>query len=186
MLPRLVANIMTWYSRPSPRAQKTSSVNFDRSTGVIGGDAGKNMAPAQGNGAPALIAPVISSAPCGPAAPGFTTVIFASEAPPIMLSVEICQPVPKAAVTRTFVEVTDLAGRRSTWRCVGGRRTAAGSSRTPPFQTLDDGARGGDVGRRITVHEDEIGAERRPRCGRGRRGLNARAGFAVAAAAPER
>jgi hypothetical protein len=95
MLPSRVANTATGACRR--HAQKTSSqlrqVDRRHRRG------GKNMAPAHGYGAPAASVPDTSSAPRDCFAPPATVAIAAVEAPPIMLSVEVCQPAPNSART---------------------------------------------------------------------------------------
>ena len=161
MLPSLDANTITRSSPPSPRAQKTSSLNLDRLTGVIGVAAGKNIAPAHGNGAPALIVPFTSSALREPLAPPEITVISAVDFPPIMPSVEICQSLPNSArgapdskslTTPVFVGASGAA--------VSGGAFGL-STRTPRFQiaTMSRVAVMSRVGSPAT--EEKIGSQSR-------------------------
>ncbi len=91
------------------------------------------MAPAHGNGEPGLMAPLTSSAPADPAAPGLVSCIRASEAPPNSVSVDTCQPSPNSedgsAPSKSLIFPAITASARCASVDAGCR-----SSRTPPFQ----------------------------------------------------
>ena len=93
------------------------------------------MAPAHGNGAPAASVPDTSSAPRDWLAPPATMAIAAVDAPPIMLSVEVCQPLPNSALTSPASNSLTSPVVVDATAAVVAAVAFVRSSRTPRFQT---------------------------------------------------